>query len=169
MKIGIAQINTTVGDLNGNRKKILSAYNKLVKQKAELIVFPELAVCGYPPRDLLMKSNFPKDVMDTLNHISSRIQEIPAIIGTIEIRSNKKNGRPLFNSIAWCHNGSIKKFGRKCLLPNYDVFDEERYFEPYKKPLVFQWKNKKIGITICEDIWIEEKVQQIYGKMLSLL
>lgn len=159
MKLGLAQINTTVGDLSGNKAIILDAYNRLVEQGAELIIFPELVVCGYPPRDLLLKSRFANDVKQSLDSIAREISEVPALIGCIEIASSSQKGRPLYNAAAWCQSGTILSYGRKCLLPNYDVFDEERYFEPATKPLVYQWKDKRIGITICEDIWTDEKVQ----------
>ncbi len=159
MKIGIAQINTTVGDLKGNQSLILAAYDRLVKEGADLILFPELAVCGYPPRDLLLKSRFSNDVADTLNAIASRTKSIPALIGTVESRANEESGRPLYNSIAWCENGTVQHFARKCLLPNYDVFDEERYFEPSKASAIQNWNGLKIGLTICEDIWTDETLQ----------
>lgn len=159
MKIGIAQINTTVGDLIGNQNLILSAYDRLVKEGADLILFPELAVCGYPPRDLLLKSRFSNDVADTLKTIASRTESIPALIGTVESRASKESGRPLFNSVAWCENGTVQHYTRKCLLPNYDVFDEERYFEPSKASAIQNWKGLKIGLTICEDIWTDETLQ----------
>ena len=159
MKLGLAQINTTVGDLSGNKAIILDAYHRLVEQGAELIIFPELAVCGYPPRDLLLKSKFANDAKQSLESIAQEITSVPALIGCLEIAPSEQKGRPLYNAVAWCESGSIQSYGRKCLLPNYDVFDEERYFEPAIKPLVYQWKGKRIGITICEDIWTAEGVQ----------
>jgi len=159
MKLGLAQINTTVGDLSGNKAIILDAYHRLVEQGAELIIFPELAVCGYPPRDLLLKSRFANDAKQSLESIAQEITSVPALIGCLEIAPSEQKGRPLYNAVAWCESGSIQSYGRKCLLPNYDVFDEERYFEPAIKPLVYQWKGKRIGITICEDIWTAEGVQ----------
>lgn len=159
MKLGLAQINTTVGDLSGNKAIILDAYHRLVEQGAELIIFPELAVCGYPPRDLLLKSRFANDAKQSLESIAQEITSVPALIGCLEIAPSEQKGRPLYNAVAWCESGSIQSYGRKCLLPNYDVFDEERYFEPAIKPLVYQWKEKRIGITICEDIWTAEGVQ----------
>ncbi len=158
MQVGIAQINTTVGDLSGNRQRILDAYYQLVAEKAELILFPELAVCGYPPRDLLFKSQFVSDVNTVLKTIAKEIGNIPAVIGFVEPRTGKTSGRPFYNSAAWCESGEIKTIARKCLLPNYDVFDEERYFEPAKDPTIYEWKGKRIGITICEDIWTSQCV-----------
>lgn len=159
MKIGLAQINTTVGDLSGNKTRILDAYHNLVEQGADLIVFPELAVCGYPPRDLLLKSRFADDAQKTLESIAKEISGVPSLIGCLEIASSDQKGRPLYNAVAWCESGAIQTYGRKCLLPNYDVFDEERYFEPANKPLVYQWNNQRIGITICEDIWTDAQIQ----------
>lgn len=153
MKIGIAQINTTVGDLSGNKALILDAYRTLVGDGAELIIFPELAVCGYPPRDLLFKTRFVADTEITLAEIAKEIGEVPAVIGYVQDRGPYITGRPFYNSAAWCESGEIKAVGRKSLLPTYDVFDEERYFEPAEGPTVHEWNGKKVGITICEDIW----------------
>ena len=153
MKIGIAQINTTVGDLSGNSARILNAYNALVADGAELVLFPELAVCGYPPRDLLFKTRFVSDTEDALDAIAEKIGEVPAVIGFVQYRGPYLHGRPFYNAAAWCESGVVQAIGRKSLLPSYDVFDEERYFEPAEGPTVHIWKGLKIGLTICEDIW----------------
>ena len=158
MKIGIAQINTTVGDLAGNQVLILDAYRELVAQGAQLVVFPELVICGYPPRDLLFKSRFVPDVADTLHAIAAQIGTVPALIGYVEARAVDATGRPFYNSVAWCECGAIQANARKSLLPNYDVFDEERYFEPAEAPTIHEWQGKRIGITICEDIWTSSTV-----------
>lgn len=166
MKIGLAQINTIAGDLSGNKEKILTAYKALCAQGAELVLLPELAVCGYPPRDLLLKSQFPQAVKDTLDSIASEIKEVPALIGTTEMRISETHGRPLYNAVAWCEKGEVKTYGRKSLLPNYDVFDEVRYFEPAEAPLIYKWKEHTIGLTICEDIWASASLQSIKPKYL---
>lgn len=153
MRIGIAQINTTVGDLSGNQQRILNAYRHLLAEGAELILYPELAICGYPPRDLLLKSRFVHDIGQTLQTIAMEIGVIPAIIGFVEQRSTGATGRSFYNAAAWCESGAVKAIARKSLLPNYDVFDEERYFEPAQTPTIYEWRGKRIGITICEDIW----------------
>ena len=153
MKIGLAQINTTVGDLGGNKALILKAYQQLVEDGAELIVFPELAVCGYPPRDLLFKSRFVADTAACLHEIAAEVRSVPALIGFAEGRESGLPGRPFHNSAAWCADGEVQQVARKSLLPNYDVFDEERYFEPATGPAIIEWQGKRIGITICEDIW----------------
>lgn len=153
MKIGIAQINTTVGDLSGNSRRILTAYHALVEDGADLVLFPELAVCGYPPRDLLFKSRFVSDTEAALETIAREIGSVPALIGFVQDRGPCITGRPFYNAAAWCESGSVQTVARKSLLPSYDVFDEERYFEPAEGPTVVEWQGKKIGITICEDIW----------------
>jgi NAD+ synthetase len=152
MRLGLAQLNTTVGDLPGNRQKILDAYHTLVAQGAELVVFPELVVCGYPPRDLLFKRRFVPDCEDSLHRIAQHIGDVPAFIGTVE-RNTTGSGRPAFNSAVFVHRGRIVATARKCLLPTYDVFDEDRYFEPAASPLVVEHAGRRIGITICEDLW----------------
>ena len=152
MRLGLAQLNPTVGDLAGNRRKILDAYTALVAQGAELVVFPELAVCGYPPRDLLFKRRFVPDVAETLAQIAAATGAVPAIVGTVELNPTGR-GRPFYNSAAFCYRGAVVAIGRKCLLPTYDVFDEDRYFEPATSPTVVDHAGVRIGLTICEDIW----------------
>ena len=180
MKIGIAQINTTVGDLSGNSSRILQAYAQLVEDGAELVLFPELAMCGYPPRDLLFKSRFVADTERALEAVAGEIGEVPAVIGFVQDRGPCITGRPFYNAAAWCESGSIKTVGRKSLLPSYDVFDEERYFEPAEGPTVYEWKGQRIGLTICEDIWThpelktsrrycEDPVAELAGQKIDLL
>ena len=152
MRIGLAQLNPTVGDLAGNRRKILDAYTGLVAQGAELVVFPELVVCGYPPRDLLFKRRFVSDVADSLAEIAAAVGAVPALLGTVEANTSGK-GRPFYNSAAFCYRGKVAAMARKCLLPTYDVFDEDRYFEPAPSPTVIEHAGRRIGISICEDIW----------------
>ena len=152
MRLGLAQLNPIVGDLAGNRRKILDAYAALVAQGAELVVFPELIVCGYPPRDLLFKRRFVPDVADSLAQIATAIGAVPALIGTVELNPTGR-GRPFYNSAAFCYRGTVAAVARKCLLPTYDVFDEDRYFEPATSPTVVDHAGHRIGVTICEDIW----------------
>ena len=152
MRLGLAQLNPTVGDLAGNRKRILEAYAALVAQGAELVVFPELTVCGYPPRDLLFKRRFVPDVAESLAEIAAAVGVVPALIGTVEPNPTGR-GRPFYNSAAFCYRGKVGAVARKCLLPTYDVFDEDRYFEPATSPAVIEHAGMRIGITICEDIW----------------
>ena len=98
------------------------------------------------------------DIADTLQAIAAEIGAVPALIGYVEGRAANETGRPFYNAAAWCESGAIQANARKSLLPNYDVFDEERYFEPAKKPTIHEWQGKRIGITICEDIWTSSAV-----------
>jgi NAD+ synthase (glutamine-hydrolysing) len=152
MRLGLAQLNPTVGDLAGNRRKILDAYGALAAQGAELVIFPELVVCGYPPRDLLFKRRFVPDVAASLATLATAIGEVPALIGTVEVNATGQ-GRPFHNSAALCHRGQVITHARKCLLPTYDVFDEDRYFEPASQPTVLTIAGRRVGVTICEDLW----------------
>lgn len=157
MRIGLGQLNTTVGDLDGNKEKILASYKELCDGGAEIALFPELAICGYPPRDLIFKGDFVADVEKTLEEIAGSIGEVPALIGFVELNKETKK-KSYYNAVAWVENGEIKHIGRKCLLPSYSVFEEERYFLPYTQPLVVEWKGLRIGVTICEDIWTDAYV-----------
>src|SRR5262245_27599159 len=110
MRLGLAQLNPTVGDLAGNRRKIMDGYASLVAQGAELVIFPELAVCGYPPRDLLFKRRFVSDVAESLNEIAASVGAVPAVIGTVEANPTGR-GRPFFNSAAFCYRGKVAAVG----------------------------------------------------------
>ena len=152
MRVGIAQLNATVGDLDGNLALAIDAYEQLVGQGVDLIVYPELFLCGYPPRDLLLKTRFGADLAERLASFAAQTGPTPAVIGFAEQR-NEDAGRAYYNSAAWCVNGEVTQVGRKRLLPTYDVFDEARYFEPNDDTLIVEYKDKKIAVTICEDIW----------------
>jgi NAD+ synthase (glutamine-hydrolysing) len=152
MKIALAQLNTTVGDLNGNFNRILQSYHRLVKAGADLVVFPELVITGYPPRDLLFKSRFVPDNLDILARIAGDTGEVPAVVGFVEPNKSDR-GRPFYNAAAWCQQGKVMHVARKSLLPTYDVFDEDRYFEPAAEVTCVSYRGKRIGISICEDIW----------------
>ncbi|MBX3735342.1 MAG: NAD+ synthase [Candidatus Didemnitutus sp.] len=155
MRIGLAQINTIVGDLAGNQTRILDAYRRLVADGAEIVVFPELAVCGYPPRDLLFRRRFIADVERATAELAAQIGPVPALIGFVAANPTRE-GRPAFNAAAFCHHGTIRRVAHKCLLPTYDVFDEDRYFEPAREPATIEFGGRRIGLTICEDIWAND-------------
>jgi len=163
MKIGLAQINTTVGDLQNNEDRIVRVYRELVSQGAEYVVFPELVVTGYPPRDLLFKQKFVPDNLAALERIACQTGSAPAILGFVALNANAA-GRPFHNAAAVCFDGKVQHTGHKCLLPTYDVFDEDRYFEAAENPLVFKHDGRSIAVTICEDIWTHPEVspRQLY-------
>src|SRR3989344_8761125 len=151
MKIALLQINPVVGDLEGNAAKIIKFTNKA--QSADLIITPELALLGYPPRDLLLYPEFIKKSWLVLEKIAKDTKLLPPIlVGTAVINQIEK-GKPLLNAACLIHEWKIEKIFSKSLLPTYDVFDEDRYFEPDDKPQILTLKGKKIGISICEDLW----------------
>jgi NAD+ synthase (glutamine-hydrolysing) len=153
MKIGFAQINPTVGDLNGNFEKILGAYERLAAAGAELVITPELAITGYPPQDLVFKSQFVPQTLEVLDKLQARIREAGLLVGYVE--RNQGRGKPFHNAAALLQPGSAIEKTHKSLLPTYDVFDEDRYFEPARGVATLIFRGKKIGVTICEDIWTE--------------
>ena len=152
MRIGIAQLNSTVGDIEGNLALAIDAYEQLVGRGVDLIVYPELFLCGYPPRDLLMKENFLLDLSESLHSFASVTGPTPALIGYAE-KSTDSPKFSCYNAAAWCVKGKISQTFHKRLLPTYDVFDETRYFIPGQKKFFTQLKGKNIAVTICEDIW----------------
>lgn len=156
MRIGIAQLNPTVGDLSGNLALAIDAYEQLVGQGVDLIIYPELFLCGYPPRDLLLKENFVHDLGNTLKEFALSTGPVPAIIGFIE-KSIPISRKSFFNAAAWCIEGNIEQTFHKQLLPTYDVFDEERYFLSGTSNSLISHKGKKVAISICEDIWNFDK------------
>ena len=153
MKIGFAQINPTVGDLNGNFELVVSAYDRLVAAGAELIIAPELAVPGYPPQDLVFKSRFVPENIKVVERLHARIGKSPLLVGFVD--RNTGRGKPFHNAGAILESGKPIRKTYKSLLPTYDVFDEDRYFEAATCVEVFELCGRKIGITICEDIWTE--------------
>lgn len=148
MRIALAQINPVVGDLKGNAELILSFYEKAANAKADIAVFPELAVCGYPPEDLLHKKHFLEDNLAAVKKIAKSCTKTIMVAGFAE-----PDGADCHNSAAVLQNGDIKQIYRKALLPNYGVFDEERYFEPGNKPCIIKSAGLNIAVTICRDIW----------------
>lgn len=153
MKIGLAQINCIVGDLDGNKERILKAYKDLCAKGADLVVFPELIITGYPPRDLLFKSRFVRDNEQILEEIAKEAISVPLVLGFVRGKKQEGKTKIFYNAVAWCENGVVKEESYKCLLPSYCVFEEDRYFVPGSKPKVIKWKNLRVGLTICEDIW----------------
>ena len=153
MRIGFAQINPTVGDLRGNFEKILAAYERLANAGAELVLTPELATTGYPPQDLVFKSRFVPQNLEAVDRLHARIGQVPLLVGYVD--RNEGRGKPFFNAAALLERGQPLRKTFKSLLPTYDVFDEDRYFEPGCGGEVFVVAGRRIGVTICEDIWTE--------------
>src|SRR5437867_1251981 len=153
MKIGFAQINATVGDLSGNCELIIGAYERLAAAGAELVLTPELAITGYPPQDLVFKSRFVSENLAILEKLHARVGEAALLVGFVD--RNEGRGKPFRNAAALLERGKPIRKAYKSLLPTYDVFDEDRYFEPARYVEPFEVHGKKIGVTICEDIWTE--------------
>ena len=155
MKIALAQINPTVGDLTGNEARLLAAYRRGVEAGVEIVVFPELAITGYPPRDLLHKSRFIPDNLAVLERLAAATGETGLLVGYVG-RNDRQPGREATNSVALLQHGKILATRAKMLLPTYDVFDEDRYFEPAQENAPVDFNGRKIGLTICEDVWNDE-------------
>ncbi len=152
MKIALAQINTVIGDFDGNVERILRFARKAKERGAELVVFPELAVCGYPPRDLVEKSEFVRRSEQALECLRERLPDVAALVGYAR-RSGAASGKAVSNAAALVRGGRIVLDYVKILLPYYDVFDESRYFEPGARPGVYDLGSLRLGVTVCEDIW----------------
>ncbi|MFP6872560.1 MAG: NAD+ synthase [Verrucomicrobiales bacterium] len=155
MKIGIAQLNHVVGDLDGNSKSILAAYRELVDRGAELVLTPELSLTGYPPRDLIFKSRFVPRTLDCLEQLHSQVGEIPLLVGYVDYHTGSV-GKPFQNAAALLQRDRERQKVIKCLLPTYDVFDEARYFQPAESVKPLDVGGVRVGVTLCEDIWSEE-------------
>ena len=155
MRVGFAQINTTVGDIKPNADKILAAYREASRQGAQLVITPELALTGYPPQDLVFKSGFVPQTLEQLRILHQEIGTVPLLVGYVDFNP-KKTGKPFVNSCAVLERGRPIRKISKTLLPTYDVFDEARYFEPADDQQPIELLGQKVGITICEDIWTDK-------------
>jgi NAD+ synthase (glutamine-hydrolysing) len=154
MRVALCQINPTVGDVDGNARRILEAAREAHVNGATLAVFHELALSGYPPRDLLERSAFIDRLRRVLDDLARFFPPLSALVGFVE-RNPDRSGRPVFNAAALLEGGKVAGVYRKRLLPTYDVFDEDRHFEPGTTPFVFVHQGRKVGVTICEDLWTE--------------
>ena len=166
MKIALCQINTTVGDFDHNCKKILSFYSNSVDANADIAVFSELAITGYPPQDLLLERSFVEKNVQVLEVLTSAVGNIPMVVGYVH-----PNGNRLYNSAALLQNGKISGRYDKVLLPTYDVFDEDRYFTPGEKRSPLKAKVGKetifLGVEICEDMWDEDYTCKVTDELVS--
>lgn len=164
MKIAIAQLNPTIGDLAGNAQQILNAAQEAAAQGVRLLLTTELSLCGYPPRDLLMQPSFVDAIAITLQQLARSLPpQLAVLVGMVESngRSPQDGGKALFNSTALLERGKVQQIFHKRLLPTYDVFDEDRYFEPGLQSNSFTLDGLRIGVTICEDLWNDE---EFWGK-----
>lgn len=165
LRLALAQINPTVGDLKGNAEKIIDYIRKAEACSADIVAFPELAVTGYPPEDLLLKPQFIKDNQDAIKIISKEVRDLAAIIGFVD----KKDG--IYNAAAVIYNKAIVDVYHKIYLPNYGVFDEHRYFQPGTGFPVYDIAGVPVGVNICEDIWYPEgpsHIQSLCGAEVIL-
>jgi len=155
VRVALAQINPTLGDLEGNSQKIIQNIREAETAGADVVIFPELTLTGYPPEDLLLKRKFLADTRIQLEQIAKANQEIMAVVGFVDQQQDK-----LYNAAAILQQGQVAAVYHKICLPNYSVFDEKRYFTPGDRPLVFEWQDIKFGLNICEDIWIPNGVTE---------
>jgi NAD+ synthase (glutamine-hydrolysing) len=155
MRIALAQINTTVGDINGNRDRVIREMERSQALGADIAVFPELCLTGYPPRDLLSLHGFVESNQRALEEIAARTGSMGVILGFVD-RNPRKEGKDFFNAAAFLAEGKVQGVIHKTLLPTYDVFDEDRYFERSKSVQLVQFLGRKLGISICEDAWNSE-------------
>lgn len=152
MKIAVCQINPVIGDIEGNKDKILKGYRKGAADRADIVAFPELSLVGYPPLDLVEKEEFRKAIKSAADYLASQTGTTGLIFGSIT-EDQDDVGTGVFNSSLLCYNGKIQFVQNKTLIPNYDVFDEVRYFESAKSCGVHEFKGEKLALSICEDIW----------------
>ncbi len=158
VRIALAQINPTVGDLAGNAALIAAWAAKAREQGADVVTFPELALCGYPPEDLLLRPHFLRDCRAALDRLAAAIEGIAALVGFPHADRGK-----LFNAAALLHGGKVLGFYHKLDLPNYGVFDEKRYFAPGTGCLVFEANGVRLFTTICEDVWVKDGMAERYA------
>jgi len=161
MRIAIAQLNYHIGNFEANQQKMLDAIETAITDKADLILFGELATCGYPPRDFLEFRDFISKSDAVIHTLLSASKEIAIVVGAPTINPDVE-GKDLYNSAFFLYNGVIQHIAHKALLPTYDVFDEYRYFEPAKEFKTIEFKGKRIAITICEDIWNVGNANPLY-------
>ena len=155
MQIGLVQCNTVIGDFDGNTRAVLQGYRRAVDEGAEVVLAPELVVCGYPPRDLIFRSRFVDGNRRALERMAGETGDTPLVAGFIAVNETG-TGKPWFNAAAVMRRGRVEAVVSKCLLPTYDVFDEARYFQPAAGTAPVEVAGMRLGITICEDIWTED-------------
>ena len=164
MRLALGQLNATIGDFDGNAAKIEALWKEAEAARADLLLVPEMALCGYPPRDLLDRPSFLAESSRHLAALTRRAGRTALLAGTI-LPNPSKTGKPFFNAAVLLRNGRVAAVARKCLLPAYDVFDEVRHFEPAAAPSLARLGGRKVGLTICEDLWNDKdfwRVRRLY-------
>src|SRR3954447_8294088 len=147
LTVALAQIDATVGDLDGNAEKIRAGIERARDAGAQLVLFPELALTGYPPEDLLIKTHFLRAAAQRMDEIAEAAEDVVALVGYPQLRDD------VYNALAVLAGGSVQAVYRKVYLPNYGVFDEQRYFQQGIEPALIEIDGISVGLTVCEDIW----------------
>ncbi len=163
MNVTLAQLNFTIGAFNENAGKIINAIHQAKADQADLVVFSELSICGYPPLDLLEQKSFIENCQKAVNSILPHTSDIAVILGVPTI-NEEPQGKNLFNSALFIHNCKIKHIVHKALLPTYDIFDEYRHFQPSEEFRVIHYQGKRLALTICEDLWFEQPLLTNFWK-----
>jgi NAD+ synthase (glutamine-hydrolysing) len=163
-RIALAQLDPTVGDVAGNTALVLEAVHGALAERADILLVPELALTGYPPEDLLAKDHFVDDARDALTRVAAECEGLIGVVGFVD-----RVGTDLYNAAAVCGAGKVRAIYHKRRLPNYGVFDEERYFEPGDAPLLFEVDGQTCAVTICEDVWVPELVAEAAGMGASIV
>lgn len=152
-KVGVAQLNAVVGDFPGNVKKLLAAYRECLELGADIVITPEMSMLGYPPRDLLDREDFVSRSLQALDYLKGEVGAVPLLVGGVEPQAAAAIGPAWRNVVWWLESGGVRVSVPKMLLPQYDVFDEMRYFSPAEAVTLVEWRGMRVGVTICEDIW----------------
>ncbi|TCO07675.1 NAD+ synthase [Natronoflexus pectinivorans] len=163
IKLALSQLNYKIGDFDANKAKIINEIKKAAENQVDLIIFSELAICGYPPLDMLTREEFVREAIDCMHEIAKHCQTVTAIVGGPSINPGSK-GKQLFNSAWLLSDGDARPVVHKTLLPTYDVFDEYRYFQPNQDFNVISFKGHRIAITICEDIWDDRPIENAFDR-----
>lgn len=164
MNIALAQLNYLIGDFEGNQEKIMDSIARARSQGADLIIFSELSICGYPPLDLLEREDFIASSFQYIEKIAESIDpEIGVLVGGPEL-NKQAEGKLLYNTVFFLLEGKVQAAFRKTLLPTYDIFDENRYFEPNREFKLLEFKGKRLAITICEDLWDEQSFESEFSR-----
>lgn len=158
MKMALLQLNQTVGDLEKNAENIITGVKTAAEQGADFCITTELSLLGYPPKDLLLNKTFIRKAWEIVRQMAVRLKDLPPVLVGIAELNLSGIGKPLYNTAVLLRRGKVEKRFRKSLLPTYDVFDEDRYFESFSSPGILEINNLRIGVTICEDIWNHEDI-----------